>query len=696
MRLSRATHRLFLGTFVASTIALGPNALGQGCPDPGAGSGGYGGTDTGGGSDEGPGEPGTPPTTGGGGGGAGTGGGQTPVPGDAGGGPSTGGGAKLPTGGSGPGGNGPSGGSGGARGPVTGGGGAARPGGPGGPGGGPGKGGALTGKKKRTTVSLDRWDVWWNLNRDAFLAGREFEFVDSGNQGFVDGVGKVEVAARSGRPTDFVIASEVLPALREALNDSDPRVSSAAATAIGRIAPPELANESIDRLEAALRSPDAGVRESALLAIGLLGERSAVKTLWQVMNDTSEGRDSVGAIDSVKSRERSFAALGLGLSGGKDSAMHFRRLLQRSAKDVELAGCAALALGLLGKDAAEHVPFLGEMLCDRALDRRVRAQIPVALARIGEDALPVLPYLLQYARDPHQDALVRQSCVIGLGRLAAGYDAEILADLRELARDERDATIRHYALLAIAQITTRGGAAVAQESIANHVKFLSQALDRPRNRVDEPWAALACGMLAATLPAGGNERGALEAALLSSFRKTNNPDSEGALAIALGLAASRAAGSELLARFEKTSDSVRVHLACALGMVGYRDAVGVLKTALFAEQKPELRHEIARALGMLDDRDGARALLDELENEANSADARSLACAVARLRDPSATERLVALVRERTKGGEIRSACCEALGLLAERTELPFTARLTGDLNVHAGLEAPSEVIERM
>lgn len=695
MRLSRATHRLFLGTLVASTIVLGPNALGQGCPDPGAGTGDGGGAGTGGGSDEGPGEPGTPPTTGGG-GGAGTGSGQTPVPGDAGGGPSTGGGPKLPTGGGAPGGSGPSGGGGGPRGPVTGGGGSARPGGAGGPGGGPGNGGAVTGKKKRTTISLDHWDVWWNLNRDAFLAGREFDEVASGTQGFVNGVGKLHVAARSGRPTDFVIASEVLPALREALADSDPRVSSAAATAIGRIAPPELANESIDRLEAALRNPDAGVRESALLAIGLLGERSAVKTLWQVMNDTSAGRDSVGALDSVKSRERSFAALGLGLSGGKDAAMHFRRLLQRSAKDVELAGCAALALGLLGKDAAEHVPFLGEMLCDRALDRRVRAQIPVALARIGEDALPVLPYLLQYARDSHQDALVRQSCVIGLGRLAAGYDAEILADLKEIARDERDATMRRYSLLAIAQITTRGGAAVTAESIATNVKFLAQALERPKNRADEPWAALACGLLAGSLPAGGNERATLEGALLSSFRRTNNPDSEGAIAIGLGLASARAASGDLMARFEKTSDAVRVHLACALGMVGNRDAIGALRTALFAAQKPELRHEIARALGMLDDREGVRALLDELEDEANSADARSLACAVARLRDPSATERLVALVRERTKGGEIRSACCEALGLLAERTELPFTSRLTGDLNVHAGLEAPSEVIERM
>lgn len=704
MRSARSTQRMILASLLASSLVIGETARGQGCPPPGGGDAGTtgtgdssGGTDTGGGGGGGTadGGGGGAPDTGGPGKPETTGGGKTPTPGDVGGGPTTPG-PKVPTVGGGPGGGaGPGGGN--PGGPTTGGGAGPRPGGgPGGGGGGSRGGAAVSGKKNRNTVSLDRWDVWWEQHRDALLAGFGVDAVETGQGGFVSGSGTFAVAPRTRRPTELVLLGEVLPALEDALKDSDARVSAAAATALGRIASQEFAGETMERLEATLRSRDAAVREAALVAVGLVGDRAAKKILWQVMNDTAEGRALLGLSESIGARERSFAALGLGLGRSEDSALHFRRLMQRAANDVEVAGCATLALGLLGPAAADHVPFLGEMLCDRSLDRRVRAQVPVALARIGQEALPILPYLLQYGRDSREDALVRQSCVIGLGRLACGYDAEILAELADLARTDRDATLRHYAFLAIAQSAARGGAAVPAASLTSHARFLAQALAKPKYKVDSPWIAIACGLLASTLPRGDGPRAELEGALQKAFRATSNPEFEGAFAIGLGLARAHAAVADLVERFENRNDDVRGHIALALGMIGQRSAIAPLRKALHDETRPETRLEIARGLGLLDSRDDSDRLLAELENGASSAEARAIAHAVARLGDPAAATRLARLVAERTKGGEIRSACCEALGLLAERTEVPFTARLTGDLNVHAGLLAPAEVIERM
>ncbi len=690
--------------------AGGPTTGGGGPSRPTTGGGGP--ATTGGGSGG--------PTTGGGGSGPSTGGGggktpatgggtppQNPGPSDTQGPPTTGGNGPGPIGGGGPAPSSPSGGPAGG-GPSTGPtGGGPRPGsGPQGPTGGPQlpKGGAagLTGKRNKNTVTLDRWDLWWDLNCEGFLAARSATAPQTARErGFLDGVGFSTQPAVNTRPTRSVVVEELVPALRVALKDRNNYVRAAAATALGRIAPTELRDESIESLSDALHSEDATVRDSALLAIGLLGDRSVVRTLWQVMNDTLEARALMNSAGGVQDKERAFAILGLGLLGGREAATQFEKLLARSAtKDVEVAGAAVLALGMLGAEAQDFVPRLGEMLCDRSLDRRLRAQIPVTLARIGEPALPVLPYLLQLSRDQKEDALVRSSCVIGLGRLAATYDAEILAVLRDLAHEDRDPIVRHYALLGLAQIGARATDSTPKDVLGGIARYLTQELEKPRNTLDQPWAALACGIFAGslkTVSTSGALRQNLVEEMRSTFRSISNPSTSGALAIGLGLAAAKDSTEDVRARFAKESDdSLRGHFALALGLLGDDASIESLRNCLKDEGRPELRESAARALALLHDSESLDSLLSRLEGTPTAVEARSLARAVARLKDPGAATRLARLAADPKRDSSVRSACCEAIGLLAERTEIPYTARLTGDLNVHSGLNAAADLIAKL
>jgi HEAT repeat protein len=562
-----------------------------------------------------------------------------------------------------------------------------------------GVGGALSGKKSRSTVNLDRWDMWWDLNKEAFLIARSTAAPSLTKQrGFFDGYGRSLEVPEARRPPEAVLIEDIVPALRESLSDADASVRSAAALALGRVGTLQMSDVLIGDLRTMLADPDADVRTSAMLAIGAFGDRNATRSLWAVMNDTREGREMLASDGALLPRDRALAAFALGLSSGGDVASQCRRLLARAnVLDFEITGCAILALGLVGQNDPDLVPFLGSMMTDQRLDRRVRAQVPLALARIGSASVTMLPYMLQYAKDPRTEGLLRESSVLALGRLAGTFDSEVIASLRELVRNDSDASVRHFALVGLAQIASRGAGSTAEETVRGVARFLLQQIDRPRYGVDVPWAALGAGILAGSLPVDSDVRVDLVEALNFQFKKVSNPAEEGAMAIALGLARATQASTDLRERLAKRNDDATLaHIATALGLIGDRDVVPTLEAALEDDTKPQLRIAAARALDLLGARDASDIVMTRLEGKVTVADARSLALAAARLHDPRIALRLARVVRKQGIDPQVRAACCEALGILAERTEVPFHSELTRDLNIHVGLSAPSEVIERL
>ncbi|MBI4878120.1 MAG: HEAT repeat domain-containing protein [Planctomycetes bacterium] len=448
----------------------------------------------------------------------------------------------------------------------------------------------------------------------------------------------------------------------------------------------------------ALGSHQTTVRQSAILALGILEHRGSMPVLWEVMHDTGKGRQFLRSSGSVQSMERAFAALALGLVCGPEMAPQLRRMVERSdAEDVEVAAGAVLSLGLIPEAASDSVPFLAELLGDETLERRIRAQIPISLARLGAPAAAVVPQLFRAACDRGTDGAVRASCVIALGRLAYASDAEVVTGLRKLVQKDGDAQLRHFALVALGQIAANSMAVERRdkEGADAIVRHLSAEIAAPSHGVDLPWAVLAAGIAGNAYAEGAAEVSALVQELCGLFKSAGNPEDAGAMAIALGLLGAPESGALLLERFAESNDAAfKGHCAVALGLVGHRAAADALKEALFEHHDARLRVDAATGLGLMGDVEAANRLVEMLAAAPTFAVTGAVAQALGCIADRRAVHQLVLLVEDESRSSAVRGFSCVALGLIAEKTPLPWNAPLSINSNYASELAAQSEVLD--
>ncbi|MFH0945757.1 MAG: HEAT repeat domain-containing protein [Planctomycetota bacterium] len=573
---------------------------------------------------------------------------------------------------------------------------------PPGPSGGAGGRGPTTGagvRKNQATQSWDRWEVWWEFNKDRYVTKRTGSTaVVTGTNGMLTGAGKREIAPPSARPTQDEVVDRIVPILREALQAGDAEILDSAALALGRITPGAAASEVVDDLRNALGSHYPTVRQSAILGLGISTNRAAIPLLWEVMNDTRKGRALTRSRGSIGDVERSFAAMALGFVGGAEMVPQLRRLIEQAeGGDVEVVAGAVLALGLMKTDSQLVVPLLLSTLSDGEVDRRIRAQIPVTLGRLGDAAAPAVPVLLKLALNRRTDADVRRSCVIGLGRIAAASDTEVVAGLRRLVRKENDGLLRHFSLMALGRI---GAAALGEDRRdkqgADAVKeYLLTELADPGYAVDLPWTALSAGLLGNAYSAGSNERAEVGRQLTALLQKTGNPSRQGAMAIALGLTETREAGPLLLKLFEQSNDAaLKGYLAVALGLMNHAQATEALLPVLMGQTDARLRVEVATGLGLLGDARAIEGLVAMLANAPTFAVTGSVAQALGRVGDRTAIDPLLRLVADESQSEAVRGFSCVALGLIAEKTVLPWNAPLSEDSNFAIPLRAQAEMLD--
>ena len=539
-------------------------------------------------------------------------------------------------------------------------------------------------KRTRASTGSDRWELWWEFNNDAFLELKDRLNLTTpltGSSGFLVGRGRKDQAAPSRTMTTDLALKSILPALRAALGEKDERIRAAAIPSLARIVPADRADLIHDDLEALLGSREAELRQLACLSLGILGSSKASAICEDLMCDTRAGRKLVGG-QTVDRLTRTFGALALGLIGDPGAASTLREVIEKidTGSEKDLAACAILALGLITDQSCQtqSAGFLVEKLGDRKMDPFVKAFIPVALGKLGNKA--VLPALVKEFREGKQNPWVRQSCAIGLGCLSGIEDEKEIALLCDSAGSEKDVQSRHFAMIALARICARDPLFERHEKLHRKTNALFLAeLSRSGIAQNRSWAALAAALHAMRHVALHTET---IAAIGNAFREANDPSEKGAHAVALGLLEARCEAALLVDELSDSKDeALRGYLCIGLGLMRWKDAAPKIRNLLDDESLYSLRIQAATALGLMGDPEMVDLLIKPLEQSRDLTIMSSASRALGLIGDQSAIRPLTRILGDPDAGSLARSCAASALGVLGEKTDLPWGAALAENFN---------------
>jgi len=554
---------------------------------------------------------------------------------------------------------------------------------------------------------FEQWEFWWEANDDAYLDLKERLRrlgVSTGATAAFAGRSSAGCDAKASRTT-AVDQERIESALLAALESEEAEVADSAVLALARSARPGRAAALVPAVVRVLGHRQKSAREAAALALGVLGAPEAVPVLRALLLDQPEGRRATGQGAQVEVLVRAFAAASLGMIGLPEDAASLKHVVLdeslRAGADVK--SLALLSLGLLRGAERESVPFLMQMMGDRGLDRIVRAQVPIALARIagrpesGGAARAVLSSLIERFTDDKTDPDLRRSLAIALGRIAEIEDGEALSALADAGARATDAQTRHLALIALAEIGARDPDPERRAPEHRRLFELFRGhLVRPKPVTQRPWGALALAIharhprLDRTLAAEGGRK------LLEVLADEPNPSYRGACAIALGLLGAQEARDDLRQGLVEARDpALRGYLAVALGLLLDRGRADEMRLLLVQKGiDARFRLQLARALGLIGDPGAVGMLTRNLEQAETTHEVASTAQALGLIGDRSAVEPLIALLGDGEQAPLRRGFAAVALGLVAERTELPWNAIFTVNSNYRARTPALAEIFD--
>lgn len=598
---------------------------------------------------------------------------------------------------------------GGAKGPTTGG----APTGPTGGGGGgmrPTTGGF--GGRKGGGEGFERWEFWWEHNKDPFLdlkARLANSQPTSGGGGFLTGRAKAVEATNVNRPSPSEIKDNLVPAFVEALSETHPDIVDSAGLAIGRTLRKEDAAEAIKVLTKALSHKEKTAREAATLGLGVLGSIDAVPALLALLNDTQEGKQLSGQA-SVEDMVRGFAAAALGFIGDPKAIADLKKIVsdQTLTSKLDVKAMAILALGMMPDQHEELVTFLLGCMEDRSLNTYVRAQAPIALGRLnlqlkgGSTAARsvVGTKILPMFNDDKADNDLRRSLAISIGMLvsleddAAGDAIDAL--LNAVAKSNDDQT-RHFAIMSLAKIGARDEEPAKHEAVhAKLREFFLRELTQPKRITHQPYGALGLAVYARNPKLEGQVRVNAAEKILEAFNQTSNPSYQGAMAIGCGLLDYKIAAEDLWKKFEDSNDqSLKGYIAVSLGLMRSATKAEPFRKLITTKGlEPKFRLQLARALGLMGDTQAVETLVTYLQAAETQAESASAAQALGLIGDRGAVDPLLAILRNKSKQPQARGFAAVALGIIAEKTQLPWNAVFSVDSNYRAKVPALSEILD--
>ncbi len=609
---------------------------------------------------------------------------------------------------------GPSGHGGGAAAPPTNPGGAAAPG-PGAPssagagtgaqsgGGGRGKHAPTTGAMPELTEGYEIWEFWWENNKDQYLnlKNRLVRVTSqSGSSGMLTGRGRRDDARTSRRPSDQLINSEVIPALIELLKKSDNRdILDSAVLALGRTARAELADQVLEASRPLLSHTDLSVQTAATLCMGVLSSPKAIPVLTELMANTSKGQQFMGGGD-VQWLVRAFAALSLGLINDRSSVDPLISIIQNTPdSDRDLKVCAIVALGLMdNEDVQKAYNFLIQKLDDRKLDAVIKSYIPTALAKMaGGKRTESADALLSAFLNKDTDNYVRQSAAIALGLLGSMKDKPIVDALLQYIAEGKDMQTRHFCFIALAEIGKRDKD-TEQEHLEQHKQLrdlFAKEILKPDTKTNRSWAALAAAIYAKEIASAQAD---LLDQLIKAYDKEGDPSYKSAFALSLGLLSVQDPKVQQLIHqdFRESKDEdFRGYAAVALGFMNYTDAGEDLRG--LCQNKtvgPTFRLQLATGLGLMGDTEAVHVLVSTLKDAQTLGVSSAVAKALGLIGDQDAIEPLKQIAFDEGVQNITRAFACVALGIVCEKTDLPWNTRISADNNYRARVPAIDEVLD--
>lgn len=551
------------------------------------------------------------------------------------------------------------------------------------------------------TRSNDIWEFWWQYNKHSFLNLKKRLIKTSstsGSIGFLTGRGrKSDFWESSRRPTQALVEADVIPFLIDAINTEESReILNSSIIALGRSAQGPATAPVLEVALPLLQHDALSVQTAATLALGILGNEEATPTLQALLTDTSHGRQLMGR-SLVPWLVRSTAALALGLGNdprGVATIIAVNEGLPDSSRDIKV--CGIVALGLMDNErSSDAMLYLASKLRDQKLDMVIKSYVPTALSKLAGREWPefIIP-VMQTFEDSDSDHFTRQSCAIALGRLATPSDTEVVNSLWDYVRTGKDIQTRHFSIISLARIFAHDEGTPAQAK--SHYDFFTQLtreLTTPSFKGHEPWVAIATAIYARSHP---EIQPTLIERLTVIYETEANPSYKAALAIAFGLLGSREAAPMIFEDFkESKNNEFRGYAAVALGLINYAESIETLRTLLPDKNiSPSVRLQIATALGLMADKTSVEILIDVMGASETLGLASASAKALGLIGDQDAIHPLRDIITNPNLSDLKRSFACVALGLVSEKTDLPWNAPIITDNNYLALVPSLAEVAD--
>lgn len=566
------------------------------------------------------------------------------------------------------------------------------------------RGGSTTGASRtQPTKTFEIWEFWWENNKDRFLNLKERLNKDltlSGSAGALTGRGRRFQQGSSRRPTRAMIETEIIPLLMQLVRtEKDRDILDSSILALGRTSEETTADQIVELALPLLAHNELSVQSSTALALGVLGSPRAAKALQDILQDNSAGRQLVGG-SKPQDLVRAFAGLSLGLIGDEQSVKVLNDAVKRlpdTDKDVKV--CSIVGLGLVDDEMARSLGVastLLELLGDRQLDPLIKSYVPTSLGKIG--ASEALPAILDAFSNRDTDNLVQQSCAVALGMLATIEDDKAVDALLDYIAEGRDQQTRHFSIISLAEIGSRDESPDRSDAVKKrHTQIASRLRDeiqgKGKSKDHRSW-----GAIAGALYARGQEHAQPDfiSYIQAGYRKESDPSFKSAYAVALGLLNDRSSAEMIFEDFNKRSEiDFRGYAAVALGFLQHNDAAdGMRSLCQNKGTTPTLRLQAATGLGLMSDTQAVPTLIETMKSAKTLGVSSAVAKALGLIGDQESITPLKDMANDSSIQEITRAFACVALGILGEKTDLPWNAEISANNNYRAQVPSMQEVLD--
>jgi HEAT repeat protein len=600
-----------------------------------------------------------------------------------------------------------------------------------------------TSSSSAPTIGPDvtRWQTWWGFNKDSYLdvkARVHFSDVLAGSDESFLGGKRLPLTRDDLRPSPESVRKVIVPALLEALRkESSNDILSGALIALAKIGDAPGEAQIGHALAPFLADANQELAETAAVSLGILGNEADIALLRALLFGDVESvkANGVPQLSAISERTRAFAAYGLGLVGARagdsararivDALIAWMQRNEAAQRQSEIPVGCTIALGLVGLpldplaaqlpedepvvrpalvlSREQQLAWMLATLNNREQPNVLRAHATTSIARLlrgvpsghwlRERAVRELSARLTKRVD--ENTTVRLSCVLALGAIGDcdgdALDVRIRTTLSEVRDELRDPLLGQFALVALAQSGGRAGAgvepfaALGQKNSPRSVLLEQLGKGSSATRC---WAALALGVLEHSLsvaqqPVSSDVTAALRAALADA----RAPDEVGAFAIATGIAADPGAQALLRVKLDETADhDARGYVAVALGLLGDAASITHIEEIVAGSRfQPELLRQAALALGLLGDKNVVPQLVTMLSGASSLSSQAAIASALGLIGDARSIDPLIAMLADKaTKSDLARAFAAVALGICADKEDLPWNAKVSSGVNYRA------------